>query len=59
MPFAVPGFQQRLHRDQHFDQVTDQIRFPIYVLLEGRLFLDNADHIDNNDQFRGGIRIRF
>jgi hypothetical protein len=39
--------------------VTDQIRFPIYVLLEGRLFLDNADDIDNNDQFRGGIRIRF
>jgi hypothetical protein len=39
--------------------VADQIRFPIYVLLEGRLFLDNADDIDNNYQFWGGIRIRF
>jgi hypothetical protein len=39
--------------------VADQIRFPIYFLLEGRLFLDNADDIDNNYQFWGGIRIRF
>lgn len=39
--------------------VADQVRFPIYFLLEGRLFLDNADDIDNNYQFWGGFRIRF
>lgn len=33
--------------------------FPIDVLLEGRLFLDNAADIENNYRFRGGIRIRF
>lgn len=39
--------------------VADQLRFPIYFLVEGRLFLDNADAIDNNYQFWGGIRVRF
>ncbi len=39
--------------------VADQMRFPVYFLLEGRLFLDNADDIDNNYQFWGGVRIRF
>ncbi|MCC6992754.1 MAG: hypothetical protein IT181_27360 [Acidobacteria bacterium] len=39
--------------------VADQLRFPIYFLVEGRLFLDNADDIDNNYQFWGGIRVRF
>ena len=39
--------------------VADQLRFPIYFLVEGRLFLDNADDIDNNYQFWGGFRVRF
>ncbi len=39
--------------------LADQVRFPVYFLVEGRLFLDNADDIDNNYQFWGGIRVRF
>ena len=39
--------------------VADQLRFPIYFLVEGRLFLDNVDDIDNNYQFWGGFRVRF
>ncbi len=39
--------------------IADQVRFPVYFLVEGRLFFDNADDIDNNYQFWGGIRVRF
>lgn len=34
-------------------------RFPTYFLVEGRLFFDGIDEIDNNYQFWGGIRVRF
>lgn len=34
-------------------------RFPVYFLVEGRLFLDALDEVDNNYQFWGGLRIRF
>lgn len=34
-------------------------RFPVYFLVEGRLFFDGIDEIDNNYQFWGGLRVRF
>ena len=39
--------------------IADQVRFPVYFLVEGRMFFDNASDIDNNYQFWGGIRVRF
>ena len=37
----------------------DTARFPTYFLVEGRVFFDGVDDIDNNYQFWGGVRIRF
>ena len=34
-------------------------KFPVYFLVEGRVFFDGADDIDNNYLFWGGLRIRF
>jgi len=34
-------------------------RIPVYFLVEGRVFLDALDDLDNNYQFWGGLRIRF
>src|SRR6185503_1065640 len=31
--------------------LNDQARFPVYFLVEGRLFFDHIDEIDNNYQF--------
>ncbi len=37
----------------------DTARFPTYFLVEGRVFFDGVDDIDNNYQFWGGVRVRF
>lgn len=34
-------------------------KFPVYFLVEGRLFFEDLDEIDNNYQFWGGVRVRF
>lgn len=34
-------------------------RIPVHFLVEGRLFFDGIDEIDNNYQFWGGLRVRF
>jgi hypothetical protein len=34
-------------------------RFPVYLLVEGRLFFDGLDEIENNYQFWGGVRVHF
>jgi len=39
--------------------IADSVRFPVYFLVEGRLFFDGIDEIDNNYQFWGGVRVRF
>jgi hypothetical protein len=39
--------------------IADQVRFPVYFLLEGRLFFDQLDDVENNYQFWGGVRVRF
>lgn len=39
--------------------ITNSVRFPVYFLVEGRLFVDGIDEIDNNYQFWGGVRVRF
>jgi hypothetical protein len=35
------------------------LKFPVYFLVEGRVFFDGIDDIANNYQFWGGVRIRF
>ncbi len=39
--------------------IAPAARFPVYFLVEGRVFLDSLDDVDNNYQFWGGIRVRF
>lgn len=39
--------------------ITNSVRVPVYFLVEGRLFFDGIDEIDNNYQFWGGVRVRF
>jgi hypothetical protein len=34
-------------------------KFPVYFLVEGRLFFDDLDEIENNYQFWGGVRVHF
>jgi hypothetical protein len=34
-------------------------RFPVYFLVEGRVFLDQLDDVSNNYQFWGGVRVAF
>jgi hypothetical protein len=34
-------------------------KFPVYFLVEGRLFFEDLDEIDNNYQFWGGVRVHF
>lgn len=34
-------------------------RFPTYFMVEGRLFFDHIDDIDNNYNFWGGLRVHF
>lgn len=34
-------------------------KIPVYFLVEGRLFFDHIDDIQNNYQFWGGLRVRF
>jgi hypothetical protein len=34
-------------------------KFPVYFLVEGRLFFDALDEIENNYQFWGGVRVHF
>ena len=34
-------------------------KYPVYLLVEGRLFLDHAGDASNNYQFWGGVRVRF
>ncbi|MEO8678253.1 MAG: hypothetical protein ABI665_04355 [Vicinamibacterales bacterium] len=35
------------------------VRFPTYFLVEGRLFFDHLDDVQNNYQFWGGVRVHF
>ncbi len=39
--------------------IAPHARVPVFFLVEGRVFLDGADEIDNNYQFWGGLRLRF
>ncbi len=39
--------------------LTSNTRVPVYFMVEGRLFFDGVDDIDNNYQFWGGLRVRF
>lgn len=39
--------------------IAPNARFPVFFLVEGRVFLDSTDEIDNNYQFWGGVRVRF
>jgi hypothetical protein len=39
--------------------IAPNARFPVFFLVEGRVFLDSTDDIDNNYQFWGGVRVRF
>jgi hypothetical protein len=34
-------------------------KFPVYFLVEGRLFFEDLDEIENNYQFWGGVRVHF
>lgn len=39
--------------------LTKTARFPVYFLVEGRLFFDDLDEVENNYQFWGGVRVHF
>ena len=39
--------------------LRERPRTPLYFLVEGRIFLEDADEIENNYQFWGGVRVRF
>lgn len=39
--------------------IAPRARFPVFFLVEGRVFLDSLDDIDNNYMFWGGVRVRF
>lgn len=39
--------------------LAPEARFPVHLLIEGRLFFDHFDQIDNNYQFWAGLRVRF
>ncbi len=39
--------------------IAPHARVPVFFLVEGRVFLDSLDDIDNNYMFWGGVRIRF
>lgn len=39
--------------------IAPTARIPVFFIVEGRLFLDSTDELDNNYQFWGGVRVRF
>lgn len=39
--------------------LAPNVRYPLFFLLEGRVFFDGIDEIDNNYQFWAGVRVRF
>lgn len=39
--------------------VAPDAKWPVYFLVEGRVFFDGVDDVANNYQFWGGVRIRF